>query len=96
VTPTAQRVIEWFRNLGVTSGLNDMTMQLYTEQKLVEGDKVKEIVDLVTRLDLGILDLKIVYATNLLATYDPSDPAHDNPSTTVHLLVQELNKHARP
>lgn len=38
----------------------------------------------------------IACAKRLLATYDPPDPANDNPSTTVHLLVQELNKHARP
>lgn len=38
----------------------------------------------------------VTYATNLLATCYPVDPANDNPSTTVHLLVQELNKHSRP
>lgn len=37
----------------------------------------------------------IAYAAKLLREYDPSDPANDNPSTTVHLLVQELNKHVR-
>ncbi|MBW4500510.1 MAG: RloB family protein [Scytonema hyalinum WJT4-NPBG1] len=31
-------------------------------------------------------------AENLLKQYDPHIPAKDNPSTTVHLLVQELNK----
>lgn len=31
-------------------------------------------------------------ATNLLKQYDPHIPGKDNPSTTVHLLVQELNK----
>lgn len=31
-------------------------------------------------------------ATKLLKEYDPSNPANDNPSTTVHLLVQELNR----
>ncbi|BAZ04940.1 RloB family protein [Calothrix sp. NIES-3974] len=31
-------------------------------------------------------------ATNLLNQYDPHIPAQDNPCTTVHLLVQELNK----
>lgn len=34
-------------------------------------------------------------ARTLLAQYDPSDPANDNPSTTVHLLVEELLRHAR-
>lgn len=31
-------------------------------------------------------------AMNLLNQYNPPTPAKDNPSTTVHLLVQELNK----
>jgi hypothetical protein len=34
-------------------------------------------------------------AEKLLKEYDPSDPAKDNPSTTVHLLVQELNRFIR-
>jgi hypothetical protein len=34
-------------------------------------------------------------AINLLNQYDPHTPARDNPSTTVHLLVQELNKFAK-
>lgn len=32
-------------------------------------------------------------AEKLLETYSPSDPCNDNPSTKVHLLVQELNKY---
>ncbi|MEG4070950.1 RloB family protein [Microcoleus sp. Pol11C2] len=31
-------------------------------------------------------------AEKLLTEYDPHVPANDNPSTTVHLLVQELNR----
>jgi hypothetical protein len=31
-------------------------------------------------------------AEKLLTQYAPPDPANDNPSTTVHLLVQELNR----
>lgn len=31
-------------------------------------------------------------AEKLLTEYAPPDPANDNPSTTVHLLVQELNR----
>lgn len=31
-------------------------------------------------------------AKRLLTTYAPNRPAHDNPSTTVYLLVEELNK----
>lgn len=31
-------------------------------------------------------------ATRLLTLYDPPDPANNDPSTTVHLLVEALNK----
>ena len=36
--------------------------------------------------------IAIKNAENLLKQYNPHIPAKDNPSTTVHLLVQELNK----
>jgi RloB-like protein len=36
--------------------------------------------------------IAIKNATNLLKQYNPHTPARDNPATTVHLLVQELNK----
>lgn len=32
-------------------------------------------------------------ARNLLAMYDPARPVDDNPSTTVHMLVEALNQH---
>lgn len=32
-------------------------------------------------------------ASRLLATYEPTSPVRDNPSTTIHLLVQELQKY---
>jgi hypothetical protein len=38
----------------------------------------------------------IRFAEKLLAEYNPSDPANDNPSTTVHLLVKQLNSFLRP
>jgi hypothetical protein len=34
----------------------------------------------------------IANARRLLAQYDPPNPAMDNPSTAVHLLVEELNR----
>jgi hypothetical protein len=36
--------------------------------------------------------MAIQHAVKLLATYDPPNPANDNPATTLHLLVEELNK----
>ena len=34
-------------------------------------------------------------AKKLLEEYDPPNPAKDNPSTTVHLLVEQLNRFVR-
>ncbi len=34
-------------------------------------------------------------AERLLEQYNPPDPANDNPSTTVHLLVKQLNRFVR-
>ncbi len=42
-------------------------------------------------LEQGNQSLAIKHAKKLLASYDPSNPEKDNPSTTVHLLVQALN-----
>lgn len=36
----------------------------------------------------------IQFAEKLLKVYEPTNPANDNPSTTVHLLVQELIEHS--
>jgi hypothetical protein len=35
-------------------------------------------------------------AERLLKTYSPANPGKDNPSTTVHRLVKELNKYVSP
>jgi RloB-like protein len=35
----------------------------------------------------------IKHAIKLLAIYDPHNPESDNPATTVHLLVEELNQY---
>jgi len=37
----------------------------------------------------------IANAKRLLTTYNPSKPEQDNPSTTVHLLIEELRKYIR-
>lgn len=35
-------------------------------------------------------------AQRLLQQYEPCNPEQDNPYTTVHLLVKQLNKFLRP
>jgi RloB-like protein len=37
----------------------------------------------------------IKHARKLLDSYDPHNPESDNPATTVHLLVEELNQYIR-
>jgi RloB-like protein len=61
-------------------------------KKLLDMDYEKNSEDM-----YDILKVKqpkaIQHARTLLSTYDPHDPASDNPATTVHLLVEELNKY---
>jgi len=71
----AQRVISWFRSIGLASGLSDVGMQIYTEQRLIEGDDVEEIVQLVTRLDLGIASLRAEKGTVDDPVLPPEMPA---------------------
>ncbi len=40
--------------------------------------------------------IAIENANRLLKNYNPPNPGTDNPSTTVHLLVQELNRFLPP
>lgn len=42
------------------------------------------------------MEKAISHAERLLNTYQPSHPAEDDPSTTVHLLVKELYEQAKP
>lgn len=41
---------------------------------------------------LALQSTAIGHAKRLLAQYNPSNPVSDKPSTTVHLLVEQLNK----
>ena len=53
----------------------------------------KDRLDMYERLEIR-QETAIRNAERLLKNYDPPDPARNNPSTTVHLLVQELNRFA--
>lgn len=57
--PIAQKLINWFRRLGIISGVNDMGMLPFTLTQLVEGDYGQAIRELICRLDLGIGDLQV-------------------------------------
>ncbi len=68
---------------------------LYVEKltKLLGVPYEKNRLDMYERLE-DRQETAIRNAENLLDTYQPHRPAHDNPCTTVHLLVQELNRFA--
>jgi len=63
--------------------LNDLLVVPYEKNRL----------DMYERLEI-LQETAIRNAERLLKNYDPPDPARNNPSTTVHLLVQELNRFA--
>ncbi len=55
----AQKLVAWFRRLGIISGVEDLGMMPFTLMQLMEGEYSQAIRDLICRLDLGIGDLKI-------------------------------------
>lgn len=55
----AQKLVTWFRRLGIISGVEDMSMMPFTLMQLVEGEHSEAIKQLVRRLDLGIGDLQV-------------------------------------
>jgi AAA15 family ATPase/GTPase len=55
--PTAQRLVAWFRNVGIISGINDLGMLPFTLNQLLDGEHSQAIRKLICRLDLGIADL---------------------------------------
>ncbi len=72
-----------------------MARHLYVERltRLLGVPYEKNLPDMYERLEI-LQETAIQHAERLLKNYDPPDPARNNPSTTVHLLVQELNRFA--
>lgn len=63
--PIAQGVTQWFRNLGVASGLEDAGMRVFSMRSFLEGTYREGIKDFIKRLDLGIEDLVVEEATEI-------------------------------
>lgn len=55
----AQKLVNWFRRIGIISGVNDMGMMPFTLMQLMEGEYSEAIRQLICRLDLGIGDVKV-------------------------------------
>jgi hypothetical protein len=62
--------------------------------KLIEGGYKKNDADMYQKLEPR-QGSAIKFAKKLLACYNPCRPERDNPSTTVHLLVEELLRFSR-
>ncbi|WP_205127438.1 MULTISPECIES: AAA family ATPase [Okeania] len=84
--------------------LSMVTTDLTANNKSVDENNVFQVDD-----ELNLLKSCAVYGANasgksnlvkaaekLLEQHNPPNPVNDNPSTTVHLLVKELNKFVRP
>lgn len=56
----AQKVVGWFRQVGIISGLADVSVMPYTLNQLLKGEDSQLIKNLITRLDLGIDDLEVI------------------------------------
>ena len=54
----SQSIIKWFNQLGIVSGLDDMSYRGYTIKQVVEGKYKSEIIQLVKSLDIDIDDIK--------------------------------------
>jgi uncharacterized protein len=55
----AQRIVTWFRRLGIASGLEDTGMRFHTMQNLAEGEYQDQIIDLIRSLDFAIENVTI-------------------------------------
>jgi hypothetical protein len=53
----ASKVIQWFRRLGIITGLNDRGYRTFTIKKFADGQLRDQIIQLVKDLDLGIQDV---------------------------------------
>lgn len=62
--PIALRVIQWFRQMGIASGLQDQGMRLFTMRRFVDGTQQDDIRELIRRLDLGIEDIVVEKAAS--------------------------------
>lgn len=55
----SNKLLQWFRNLGLIFGLNDDGLRRYTSRRLYEEKHRDEILHLIRRLDVGIDDIQV-------------------------------------
>ncbi len=55
----SQKILHWFRNVNIISGLSDMGLLPYTIQLLGDAKRRDEVVGLIKKLDLDIDDIRV-------------------------------------
>ena len=85
----AEEVLDWFRSLGIATGLMDIGMRKFTERMFRDKDSAKAIVALLTQLDLGI---KAVRLENVVVPAPNVQPLRDDAPEDMRRLHGELRK----
>jgi hypothetical protein len=75
------RIVQWFRSLGIHSGLNDTALRRVTERRFQQPDDARKIVDLVRQLDVGIADIRVADPYALLLDEYLRNTARINPAS---------------
>jgi uncharacterized protein len=57
--PISQKILNWFENVGVISGLSDLIYRDFTIERFLDTEFRSRIVELVRRLDVGIRDIRL-------------------------------------
>jgi hypothetical protein len=86
--------------VAIEGAAGDPTRLVNSAYKLANEDKLSELLGVKYRKNdstiyqqlLAKQEIAIKYARKLLESYNSIDPERNNPSTTVHLLVDALNE----
>ncbi|MYC94254.1 MAG: ATP-binding protein [Caldilineaceae bacterium SB0661_bin_32] len=85
----AEEVLDWFRSLGIATGLMDTGMRKFTERMFRDKDSAKAIETLLTQLDLGI---KAVRLENVAVPAPNLQPLRDDAPEDMRRLHDEMRK----
>jgi hypothetical protein len=73
--PVAQKVLKWFRRIGLVSGLNDTGYRSFTLQSFLDDSHLRdEILKLVRSLDVGVEDISVKKNDEVSVSFPPDMP----------------------
>ena len=85
----AEEVLDWFRSLGIATGLMDSGMRRFTERMFRDKDSAKAVEALFAQLDLGI---KAVHLDNVVTPTPDFRPLRNDAPEDIPRLHDELGK----